>query len=63
MTDKKRVPTLAEFERGFKTPNFLNDPRTPDEMTQQWYRAIENKYYQLDGQEKIESLRPKKEGE
>jgi len=60
---KKRVPTLAEYLSGFNTPNYFDDPRTPEEMKQRWYRAIEDGYYKLYGQEKIETLRFRKEGE
>lgn len=59
---QKRVPTLQEYMDGFDTPNYLGDPRTPREMISNWYRKIEDKYYELYGQEKIESLRPRKEG-
>jgi len=63
MTDKKRVPTLAEYKSGFRTSNYFDDPRTPDEMKQQWYQEIENRYYKLYGQENIEATRFRKEGE
>jgi len=63
MDNQKRVPTLNEYLRRFETPNYFDDERTPEEMKQAWYKRIEDKYYELYGQEKIESTRFRKEGE
>lgn len=59
----KRVPSLEEYLNSFSTPDYLGDPRTPKEMADAWYKKIEDRYYELYGQEKIESLRFRKEGE
>lgn len=61
MNKQKRVPTLQEYMDGFKTPNYIGDPKTPQEMIDGWYKRIGDKYYELYGQEKIESLKPRKE--
>lgn len=63
MDKLKRVPSLQEYMDGFKTPNYIGDPRTPQEMIDGWYKRIEDKYYELYGQEKIEATRFRKEGE
>jgi len=57
------IPTLAEFIDQFNRPNYFDDPRTPEEMKQEWRKAKEDAYYKLFGQEKIESLRIRKEKE
>lgn len=62
----KRVPSLQEYIDGFTMPRYLDDPRSFSiEAIQAWYQKIENRYYELYGQEKIESLRigSRKEGE
>jgi len=61
-TDNNNIPTLSEYESRFRRPNWLDDPRTPVEETLKWLRGIEEKYYKLYGQEKIELLRRGKEG-
>lgn len=57
------IPRLAEFIDQFNRPNFFDDPRTPEEMKQEWRKAKEDAYFKLFGQEKIENLRIRKEGE
>lgn len=63
MNEQKIIPSLQEYLDGFKTPNYIGDPRTPQEMIDDWYKRMEDKYYELYGQEKIQSLRTRKEGE
>lgn len=63
MDNNKRIPTLDEYLRGFNTPNYLGDPRTPEEMIRNWYKRLEDSYYEKYGQEKIESTRFRKEEE
>lgn len=63
MSDKNKIPTFQEYRARFNRPNYLDDPRTPVEATMTWLKELENRYYELYGQEKIETLRPRKEGE
>lgn len=56
------VPTLSEYKNRFKTPNYFDDSRTPEDMKQRWYQRIEDEYYEKYGKMPIESLRFRKEG-
>lgn len=63
----KKVPSLQEFINRFSMPRYLDETRVDEEtrqsQIQQWYQKIENRYYELYGQEKIQTLRSRKEGE
>jgi hypothetical protein len=60
---KIEIPSLQEYSEWFNTPNYFRDSRTSQEMIREWYQNIEDSYYQIYGQEKIESLRSGKETE
>ncbi|HKB88601.1 MAG TPA: hypothetical protein VKC53_03030 [Patescibacteria group bacterium] len=51
------IPSFSEYSSWFRTPNYFDDVRTPEEMKEKWYKYIENSYYEKYGQEKIETLR------
>jgi len=61
MNKENSVPSLSEYRDSFKRPNYLGDPNTPDEMIREWFQNLEDKYYEIYGQEKIECLRYVKE--